>query len=725
MSKKSVSDIMKPVVIFPNDQSTYMTSRFEVRNHPIILRAFGIDCDTVGHIEMGYNDGCGGWFWGPYIPDCDQLALLGCANAIAIGLPGWYRIVFRDRITGAPSTGLDDLVVTITETDMPASMLAQFSGGSASMACGSQVSIREEDGCFYISVDNQAYTICPGDSVSCDPNGLGIVINGELCPFPAIPDVSVEVNEDGCLVIVVDGEATVFCPSPDSVTIIDALADDIYQATNPDGSVVQWNGANSITLVDEFETGQFRATNPDGSTVDWDGNNSVTVVSDLGEGQFQAENPDGSLVTWDGENSVTLADANTAEGTITITNPDGSQITFLYLEELPPVSEQTQITRGTGGRPSMQTLTANHQGTYPNVSWRETWMERNGDIVTIHSWNPNDNEWDSVAVESPEGLVVLNNPVIYLRKDTGSANPPIETQADLTVSNAFNSFNAVRSFMNRTLVVGTVTIDARGDFASDASASGMGVIASQAFKNAQTIVVRGDPSNVEALVIPFGGVGQRGNGMTNNGTGLVRLEHMTFRCVNGALASESTGFEAVNANGGQVTLAGGIRLDGFYDTSREGALQINRYALRAAQGGEVLVTVNTELQMEFDPGTQLTALFVVRHQSSLGFNGSVVFNILSGAEFSSAVVELSSSALLRITASIAWPDPLAVTGDGRHTAPYSYVVPPLAVVTAPAGAYGGRAGLISHDFGADVTVGGSQAVASVDPLGVVNDVAGP
>lgn len=715
MSKKSVSDIMKPVVIFPNDQSPYMTSRFEVRNHPVILRAFGIDCDTVGHIEMGYNDGCGGWFWGPYIPDCDQLALLGCANAIAIGLPGWYRIVFRDRITGEPSTGLDDLVVTITETDMPASMLAQFSGGSASMACGSQVSIREEDGCFYISVDNQAYAICPGDSVSCDPNGLGIVINGELCPFPPRTEVSVSINEDGCLVIVVDGEATVFCPSPDSVTIIDALADDIYQATNPDGSVIQWNGANSITLVDEFEDGQFRATNPDGSSVDWDGNNSITVVSDLGEGQFQAENPDGSLVTWDGENSVTLADANTAEGTITITNPDGSQVTFLYLEELPETPPQTRVVRGTGGQAAQHTLTAQHGGTWPNESWRETWMERNGDIVEIHSWNPNTNSWDSVAIEAPENIVILNNPVIYINSATGTSNPPIETQADLA-TNPFDSFQSVRSFMNRTLVVGRVTLDIRGRFEN------VGNMGSAFFKNAP-ITIRGNNGEFAQAIIEWGhaGTGNDRVGLSIQSGG-VTVQDVTFE---GHDEAEGDFAAAINMQvNGALELSGTIAFTGTYDNTRPGS-SVGTLVRQIADNSQITVSGHTTLRYAMTGGANVREAFVVGNGSRLTFGGNVIIqNAWQAITFALGFLNINATSGMRLSTAGAAPNPIEVQGSVRHIAPSSVVISPLASVNTTA-AYGNRAATINYDFGVDVSSGGAQATMQIDAIGVLDDVAGP
>ena len=342
MSKnKSVSDIIIQRPIFPNERSSYISATFEVRNWPVIIRAFGIDCDTVGHVEMGMNDPCGGWRWTPYTPHCDSVAILGCANTLVIGVPGWYRIVFRDRITGEPLDNLDDLLVTYTETDMPFTpMLGQHTGGSAQMACGSQVVITEDGDCMIITVDNVPYRICPGDQVACDPNGLGIVINGVVCPFPEQQEISASVEND-CLTIVIDGESFTLC-NTDSVTLVSLDTDGNYQATNPDGSVVSWK----MTHVSANGDGTFTAEHQDGSTVTWTGtdtnDDSITTVSDLGDGQFQATNPDGSVVTWNGNDSITLVDA-LDDNLYRATNPDGSIVEWRGGEEAPDICASPEV----------------------------------------------------------------------------------------------------------------------------------------------------------------------------------------------------------------------------------------------------------------------------------------------------------------------------------------------------------------------------------------------
>lgn len=681
MSKaKSVSDILKPVVIFPTGESSYMSARFEVRNHPVLIKAFGIDCDTIGHIEMGYSDGCGGWFWGPYVPDCDQIAVLGCANALAIGMPGWYRIVFRDRVTKQPLTGLDDLIVTVTETDMPANMLAQFTGGSASMGCGSQVSIREdEDGCFYISVDNQGFKICPGDHVSCDPNGLGIVINGVLCPFPVQTEVSASINEDGCLTIVIDGEAVTLC---NSITLVNSLGDGQFEAINPDGSVVTWDGENSVTTVSEFDDGQFRAVNPDGSTVDWNGNDSIT-----------------------------LADVNTIDKTITITNPDGSTVTFYYLEDEPV---QTEVSNGTGSLANQNTYEVDHKGTWPNETIHTPWLVRNGDLVTVNVWNPTMNRWDAIAVDAPENIVILNNPVIHLNSATGTANPPINDQADLTPANAFNSFDSVRSFMRRTLTVGTVTLECSGTF------TGAGAIGPEQYKNAQLIVVRGAGGDASAASIQWGGGGASDVGSQISG-GSVIFRDITFEATNGAPTNYAA---AVNiANGARCSFDDTVRFTGMYNETNKAPA----YLIRNVDGGLFQFESNMTAQFAMAAGTVLTYMALVAAPSRLAFGGSVQFQFsvsrinCEGRPW----IELTAGAVMTMrTSKPSATEPLAVSGGQRPIAGNSVRVRPLSVVNS-AGAYGNRAAMLAYDFGPQVTAGGASSVMEVDAIGVVNDVAGP
>lgn len=390
------------------------------------------------------------------------------------------------------------------------------------------------------------------------------------------------------------------------------------------------------------------------------------------------------------------------------------------IPDVPAPTPQTRVQRGTGNAASQRTLTANHDGTWPNEQWRETWMERNGDIVTIHSWNPNSNSWDRVSVEAPEGLVILNNPVIYLRTD-GSANPPIETQADLTPENAFDTFDSIRTFLQRTLLVGSITVDGRGDYSAPGF-NAAGHVAASTFKNAANIIVRGDPDDVEAFVLPFGGTTGRSTGLAC-GNGNVTIRNLTFRCVNEAEAGTIDFIAAVNTGGGAITFANTVRFDGYYDNDRP-----NRtgpaYISRMITGGSVSVASNANLIFDFDIGTAFVAMSFVGPQGTHQIAGNVTFDILGGCEFRRAQFDVDSSSFLRFTLSSAAPNPLEVTGNSRFTSSHTARISDLGVSSGHS-SYGSRSDLIAYDFGADVSDGGAQAEMLVSPLGVVNSVAGP
>lgn len=390
------------------------------------------------------------------------------------------------------------------------------------------------------------------------------------------------------------------------------------------------------------------------------------------------------------------------------------------IDDLPEPPAQTQVVRGTGGRQATQTLTARHFGTYPNETWRETWMERNGDIVTVHSWNPIENEWDSLSVESAEDLVVLNNPVIYLRTN-GSPNPPIETQADLTPANAFDSFDAIRNFLRRTLLVGTVTVDGQGDFSAPGFSSA-GQVAASTFKNAANIVVRGSPDNAQAFILPFGGLQGRVTGLACP-DGNVTVRDLTFRCVNEAEASYTSFAAGVNAQGGNISFAGTVRFDGYYDNDRVGrTAQV--FLLRSVVSGNISIGNNTVVVFDFDAGTSISSLGLIGPQAVLEIAGNVIFNIQNGCELRAAQFDVDSSAYLRFVLSVANPDPLAVTGGSRFISSNTARIADLGIVSAGA-SYGTRPQLIAYDFGTDEAPGGPQATMLVRPLSVVNSVAGP
>ena len=265
------------------------------------------------------------------------------------------------------------------------------------------------------------------------------------CSNQASPDfciTGITLSEDNVLTIQQEGD----CPdqSIDLSRFIQSLAEYTVVEGPPgfvtfrtDGVAIEswWQGGFSVVNED----GSITITNPDGSTVTvpapldpqsisltYNSDFSVCLtVGGMNLGCWQqgdiisedtvlgvhiATKPDGSQITWLGTDHITVASIDAAARTLTIKNPDGGLITIPYGDEMPDVPvisisqetgittitldgaeyiiRQTRVSRGTGTRENIQTLTANHQTTWPNTIWRETWMERNGTIVTIHSWNP-------------------------------------------------------------------------------------------------------------------------------------------------------------------------------------------------------------------------------------------------------------------------------------------------------------------------------------------------
>ena len=405
-------------------------------------------------------------------------------------------------------------------------------------------------------------------------------------------------------------------------------------------------------------------------------------------------------------------------GTLTITAPTGVQYSIA-----PPVVPPGFFETIVSYNPAIVGYTADNPAPTPNVTWYGSSARQiDDDIYEVTIRNPDGTAIlfaiTATDVNDPTPLVILNNPVIRVDAVLGALLPPILTQADLATM-PFSTFQAVRDFMARTNVFGTVTLDCRGDF-SVPGRRAAGNIGSAVFKNAQQITVRGDPADVTAFKLPWGGLnsGGRSIGITVS-TGNVTISNVTFVALNQSTTAENLTTGAIVCLDGVAELSGLIRLEGFYDRLRVGAsgsapFRIGTGALNFKEGVRVIV--------DFDTGTRLDRFIVIESQARCIIRGNVTWEIESEPTFI-GLIFIDGAALLTALVAPATPNPLAIAGGQRMIAPHSVFVTPLAI--AESNGYGNRVAFLGYDFGADVTSGGAQSVMVVNAVGSVMGVVGP
>lgn len=213
-----------------------------------------------------------------------------------------------------------------------------------------------------------------------------------------------------------------------------------------------------------------------------------------------------------------------------------------------------------------------------------------------------------VAVAGGDEIVILNNPVVYLRAG-GQANPPIKEQSDLTEANAFNSMQAIRNFMRKTLTQGTLTIDGRGTYEA------AGDIGSTIMK-ASNVLIRGDSTNPDLLTFASSG---NSSGIVNDG-GTATIRDLTLRIADGDTVSGRVGGLRANA---PVSFKGTIRFTGNYDQTKANRVAGAHLAFSSGDGDLDMTTAR--LVFEMNGGHHIRYAFA-------SFDGSR-FRIGSGMEY--------------------------------------------------------------------------------------------
>jgi len=370
---------------------------------------------------------------------------------------------------------------------------------------------------------------------------------------------------------------------------------------------------------------------------------------------------------------------------------------------------------------------ATHSEGPPDVRWYPVFAnEVLEGVYNITVFNPDGTPVSFVVEGSDpsvpgEQIVVLNNPVIYVDRDLGVENPPINTQADLTPANAFNSFDAVRNFMTRTLVVGTVTLDCRGDFSAPGYTSAM-EISPLTMKNAQIIVVRGQAGDLGAFKLPFGGsTSGRQLGIRCNGGTLV-VQDVTFVAIDEALSAGLSVVTACSCISGLMQLAGTVVFEGYYNVDRAGASPCVCFNIQPSSAIEI--SANATLRFDFDPTTLLESIVNTAPQATFVIDGNVTFDYQAAFGLTDSMFNIRPGSLLRALVSPGNPNPLLVTGGQRVLTPVSARVRDLGIASTAA-AYGNRAAAIAYDWGGETSLGGPVATMLIANVAVLNNTVGP
>jgi len=370
---------------------------------------------------------------------------------------------------------------------------------------------------------------------------------------------------------------------------------------------------------------------------------------------------------------------------------------------------------------------ATHSEGPPDVRWYPVFAnEVLEGVYNITVFNPDGTPVSFVVEGSDpsvpgEQVVVLNNPVIYVDRDLGVENPPINTQADLTPANAFNSFDAVRNFMTRTLVVGTVTLDCRGDFSAPGYTSAM-EISPLTMKNAQIIVVRGQAGDLGAFKLPFGGsTSGRQLGIRCNGGTLV-VQDVTFVAIDEALSAGLSVVTACSCISGLMQLAGTVVFEGYYNVDRAGASPCVCFNIQPSSAIEI--SANATLRFDFDPTTLLESIVNTAPQATFVIDGNVTFDYQAAFGLTDSMFNIRPGSLLRALVSPGNPNPLLVTGGQRVLTPVSARVRDLGIASTAA-AYGNRAAAIAYDWGGETSLGGPVATMLIANVAVLNNTVGP
>ena len=320
----------------------------------------------------------------------------------------------------------------------------------------------------------------------------------------------------------------------------------------------------------------------------------------------------------------------------------------------------------------------------------------------------------TAVIAGGEDYIFLNNPTIYVDADDGNDAVVITEQSDLSWAKAFKTFDGVRAFVARSTIFGNITLQCRGVFAE-----GPGVMGPAQMKGAGRVVIRGDSANPQLFEIPVGRGYDGGRAGILVTGGEVVIRDCTFRFYN--VNDASTRSACMSVSAGRGVLGGKIRLEGFYNNDRAGA---SNSGIGYADNSAILeVEPETTFVIATDDNCKLHAGFRALSNGGIIIGGNTFFQIASELEFTSSLILINNGGSLRCNVSQTYPDPVGFAGAQRFIAPYSVRFSPISTCEFT-WTDTTRAQFIEHHWGVIVSPG-VPAIALVDALAAINNVAGP
>lgn len=203
----------------------------------------------------------------------------------------------------------------------------------------------------------------------------------------------------------------------------------------------------------------------------------------------------------------------------------------------------------------------------------------------------------------PEFLYLIN-PTVYLDTVAGQTSPPIASQADLTPANAFRSWDNIFTFLDKTLVQGTLTVLAKGQ------TSGQITFNTSRLAGASSMELRAVDNNPATYTHMWGG--------------------------------GSDGWQHGFLNDGISVLIGNVRMRGIGTSSWANAIETTNGGLTRLSG-QITFDGNMSNQQNF-LGATASARVTSARRLAAGTDGEILTLVLNPAEGSRRFVEVSTAA---------------------------------------------------------------------------------